>query len=351
MQLFPQPAFTRTQRRNLAALFVLIYCAVMATGQDAGPTDSKHKKSKHKVDATTVVLWEDPGDIRSRDLYYGIGGKEHEPKTPVKFEKEDLKGTSPKFDVQGADAKKWRVKTGFEARPETAATRLLWAVGYFANENYYFPELKVEGLVTLQRGREFVKGDEVMRVRLQRDPPGLKKTGDWDWKDKKVARSREFNGLRVMMALLNNWDLKDENNAILEDEKHPGREVLEVSDLGASFGRAGKSYTDSITKSNPAAYKRTKFIKKVHTGYVDFNFPTHPPFLYIFNPPFFIRHFHNRWIGKHVPRADAKWIGSLLGQLSPEQIRSAFRAAGYKPDEVETYATALESRIAELKRL
>lgn len=351
MQLFPHAAFTRTQRRNLAALFVFMAFALIGTAQEAGAKHSDHKKRKHKVDAAKVVLWEDPGDIRSRDLYYGIGGKEHEPKSPVKFEKEDLKGTSPKFDVEGADGKKWRAKTGFEARPETAATRLLWAVGYVANENYYFPELKVEGLQALQRGQEFVKGDEVRRVRLQRDPPGLKKEGDWDWKDKKVAGSREYNGLRVMMALLSNWDLKDENNAILEDEKHAGREVLEVSDVGASFGRAGKSYTDSITKSNPAAYKRTKFVKKVHTDYVDFNFPTHPPFLYIFNPPFFFHHLHNRWIGKHVPRADVKWIGSLLGQLSPEQIRSAFRAAGYNPEEIETYATAVESRIAELKKL
>jgi hypothetical protein len=351
MQLSPRAVFTLTQRRKLAVFFILVSFAVIVPAREAAAEHPGHKKSKHKVDAATVVLWEDPGDIRSRDVFHGIGGKEHEPKPPVQFEKEDLKGTSPKFDVQAADGKKWRGKTGVEARPETAATRLLWAVGYFANENYYFPELKVAGLQPLQRGHEFVRGDEVRGVRLQRDPPGLKKEGDWDWKDKRVARSREFNGLRVMMALLNNWDLKAENNAILEDEKHAGREVLEVSDVGAAFGRAGKSYTDSITKSNPNAYKRTKFIKKVHTDYVDFNFPTHPPFIYVFDPPFFIRHSRNRWVGKHVPREDAKWIGSLLGQLSPEQIRSAFRAAGYNPDEIETYATAVESRIAELKKL
>ena len=28
--------------------------------------------------------------------------------------------------------------------------------------------------------------------------------------------TRKFNGLRVMMALMNSWDLKDENNAIYE---------------------------------------------------------------------------------------------------------------------------------------
>jgi hypothetical protein len=145
--------------------------------------------------------------------------------------------------------------------------------------------------------------------------------------------------------------LKTENNAVLTDKKDPDREYLEVSDVGASFGRAGKSYTDSITKANPQAYHRTKFIKKVHTDYVDFNFPTHPPFIYIFDLPFFIEKLGGRWIGRHIPRADVKWIGSLLAQLSPEQIRSAFRAAGYSPEDVELYASTVEARIAELKKL
>jgi hypothetical protein len=48
---------------------------------------------------------------------------------------------------------------------------------------------------------------------------------------------RELNGLRVMMVLLNNWDLKDEHNSTYE-EKHPevpeGPEQIHmVSDLGA----------------------------------------------------------------------------------------------------------------------
>jgi len=57
------------------------------------------------------------------------------------------------------------------------------------------------------------------------------------------------------------------------------------------------------------------------------------------------------WVGKHVPRADAKWVGSLLAQLSPEQIRDAFRAAGYSPEQVEAYANAVEARIAQLTKL
>ena len=47
----------------------------------------------------------------------------------------------------------------------------------------------------------------------------------------------------------------------------------------------------------------------------------------------------------------AKWIGSLLSQLTPQQISDAFRAAGYSPDEVQAYSHAVVSRIEELKEL
>jgi len=57
------------------------------------------------------------------------------------------------------------------------------------------------------------------------------------------------------------------------------------------------------------------------------------------------------WIGRHIPRADAKWIGSELAKLSPQQIRDAFRAGGYSPEEVEGFARVVESRIAELNQL
>ena len=58
-----------------------------------------------------------------------------------------------------------------------------------------------------------------------------------------------------------------------------------------------------------------------------------------------------RWIGKHVPRSDAKWMGELLGRLSHDQIHDAFRAAGYSREEVEAFSADLEQRIALLRSL
>src|ERR1700747_2127692 len=84
-----------------------------------------------------AVLWSNPTDITSRNLFYGPGGKDHQPRGTFTFTKEDLDGTSPKFFVRDQDGVKWKVKLGSEARPETVASRLTWGVGYFANEDYF----------------------------------------------------------------------------------------------------------------------------------------------------------------------------------------------------------------------
>ena len=202
----------------------------------------------------------------------------------------------------------------------------------------------------LRRGHEFINGDEVKGVRLQ-NSKDRKKVGNWSWRHNPFKGTREFNGLRVMMALLSNWDLKDDNNAILEERENPGHPLYEVSDLGASFGRSGKSYTDKITKHNFAAYHRSRFISKTTRDHVDFAFPTHPPFLYAFNLPFYIGKMRNHWIGKHIPRDDARWIGSELALLSDDQIQDAFRAGGYSPQEVVQYLAVVKARIAELEKL
>ena len=86
---------------------------------------------KDKAANLPAVIWRDPGDIATLNLFYGAGGKEHAPDPNGKytFVKEDLKGHSPKFDVEDEQGVRWRVKLGQEPQAETAATRLLWAAG------------------------------------------------------------------------------------------------------------------------------------------------------------------------------------------------------------------------------
>jgi hypothetical protein len=266
-----------------------------------------------------------------------------------------MAGTSLKFDVRDLAGKRWKAKLGLEARPETAAARLLWAVGYSANENYLFPRLQVKNLpLKLNRGQDLTDSSgDIHDVRLQRHPKGYKRGGNWNWRHNPFYGTREFNGLRVMMGLIGNWDLKDDNNAILEREKEDGPNVYEVSDVGTAFGTAGKSYTDARSKGNRAAYAHNRLIAHVRLDDIDLNFPRCPPAIELLEGEwkFYFHQVKLRWIGQKIPRQDAKWIGSLLAQLTREQIQDAFRAAGYSEPEIEAYAETVISRIQELNGL
>jgi len=318
--------------RNFA--YAIITTLVTSSGIFAEPKDAIGNK--------TVVLWRNPGAIESRNLYYGPGGKAHEPRGKFVFVKEDLDGTNPKFVVRDEEDVKWKVKMGNEARPETVASRIAWAVGYYTNEDYFVPELRVQGMPAhLHRGQKLVGRDgSVRNVRLKREE--VKKLGTWEWRSSPFANTRELNGLRVVMALINNWDLKDENNAVY----HEGNEyVYEVSDLGASFGSASRTWPKSASKGDITSYEKSKFLGKVTDNSVSFRTPARPSFIYIVNPKEYFQRMHLEWIGRDVPRADARWMGRLLGRLSPNQIRDAFRAAGYPPSQVEAFASILERRI------
>lgn len=307
------------------------------------------KKSEHAL-AGTPILWRDPVDIASRNLIYGPGGEKDQPQDPFVFVKEDLHGTNPKFVIKDAAGAKWKLKLGIEARPETAASRIVWAAGYFADEEYFLPDLIIKGVPqNLHRGEKYVEPDGYTHnARLKRYIEGEEKFGTWKWKENPFSGTREFNGLRVMMALINNWDLKDVNNTIYES----GNErIYLVSDLGSSFGTTGFAMTLSESKGNLDSYTNSKFIQKIAPPVVDFFGPGPPAVDHIIQPGNFKSRFAMEWIGKDIPIDDARWIGRILAKLSPQQIQDAFGAAGFSPKEVAGYSAVVQSRIADLNKL
>jgi hypothetical protein len=299
------------------------------------------------------VLWHDPGDIASLDLFHGQGGTEGEPQPPFTFLGEDHSESSPKFDARDAHGRKWRGKLGLEVNAEIAVSRLLWAVGYFVEDDYYLATATLPG-IHMRRGKQYVHGDQIIAARFARKPDGQKKIAVWKWKSNPFIGTREFNGLRVMIALVNSWDLKDDNNSVYEDKKND-RQLFLVSDTGSSLGRNGLHFVNSLSKNNLPAYEKSKFITHATADSVDFAAPAPSPSLLLetlgFGIKQYLRREHMLWIGRHIPRKDARWIGSLLGQLSHQQLADAFRAAGYTPDEVEGFTRVVESRIRQLNAL
>lgn len=335
----------RTDPKTFIALTVVALASFATSSQGRG----KPAVPKPAPAASAAVLWREPTDIASRDLFYGPGGKNHVPHGTFTFKEEDMAGTNPKFDVVDDQGIRWRVKMGPEARPETAASRLVWAVGYFANEDYFMPALHVENMRRLHRGRNLVSPDNtVHNVRLKRHLKDEKKIGTWSWSKDPFTGTREWYGLRVLMAAMNNWDLKDTNNSVYRTREEPAEEWYAVTDLGASFGPTGLNW---MLKGSTAAYCSSRWIKTVSADFVDFNVPSGPAMNYYIDFPELARRLGLVWLGHHIPRKDARWMGDLLARLSPSQIHDAFRAAGYSPTEVEELSATLQRRIADLEHL
>jgi hypothetical protein len=316
-----------------------------------GVTAQKISESAGKAAAASLPerIWQDPGDMTSLDLMYGAGGKAQapDPTSTFTFVTEDAAGTSPKFEITDGQGAEWKVKLGQESQSETAATRFLWAAGFFVDEDYYVAELTVKGLPALRRGRQFVSSDGVVHgARLERKRTTVKKLGNWNWFDNPFLGQRELNGLRVMMSLLNNWDLKEINNSIyvVDGERH-----YVVSDIGATFGNTGNALTRS--KGVPKDYEGSKFLAKVTPGFIDFVLHSRPFFLSVFSLNNYCVRTRMETITKHIPRADARWLGQRLSLLTDDQIRDGFRAAGYGVGDVETLTRTIRARIAALAAL
>jgi len=322
------------------------------------------KKSKADQAESTgegpELLWRNPTDLRVRNLRYGIGGPRNAPTaSSYTFVKEQAGGSNPKFVVKDSRGVEWKVKLGPEARPEVVASRFVWAAGYFTDEDYFVSEIRVKELPRLKRGDGMIDRKRaapfsiVRDARLEREIEGESKVRNWKWKSDSFHGTREWNGLRVLMALINNWDLKDVNNAVYQrSEGQAGASrVHVVSDLGVSFGTTEPNWPVGRSRGNLDEYATSRFIRKVTSEHVDFQTPGFPGLIYIFNFPELFNRLAYRSIGRNVPRADARWMGEILGKLSPRQIRDAFRAADYAEKDVEQFAIIVERRIAQLKSL
>jgi hypothetical protein len=272
-----------------------------------------------------AVMWS-PVRVESRDLYNGAGGTAMRPDVRrVTFIKEDTGGNNLKYRIKDARGREWVAKIADESQPEVAANRLLWAIGYRTEIDYVVPRLTIPGKGTYNN------------VRLEARPNGVDRDAKWQWDENPFVDTREFKGLRVMMAMINNWDLKDTNNTVLRQ----GRQAqYVVSDLGSSFGSLPVSSAFLLNRFGrsvnvPADYAESKFLHGIEeNGKVDFYYKA-----------------KGKDLLKGIGVEDARWVGLLLSRLSDRQLRDAFRAANYSPANQRLLAGVVRSRINQLVRL
>ena len=281
-------------------------------------------KKEQPAPKGTAVMWRAPLNIERRNLRLGPGGASMTPNlTRIKFIKEEKGGYSTKFRIRDGSDREWVAKIGKEAQSETAAVRLLWAVGYETEINYLVPRLTIPGKGTFEN------------VRLEARPKSEKRLDEWKWDQNPFVGRPEFDGLKVMMVLLNNWDIKDSNNVILFD-RDARTNVLRyvISDLGATFGKTGHLplfWRITRSRNNPEDYENATFIEGVDRNVVNFRYGG-----------------RKRELFDDITVDRARWIGVWLARLSDNQIRDAFRAANYSPEEVDILSEAVGERINEL---
>jgi hypothetical protein len=228
--------------------------------------------------------------------------------------------------VRDGSGREWVVKIGKEAQSETSAVRLLWGVGYLTEVNYLVPRVTISGKGTFTN------------VRFEARPEEWDRVGEWKWKQNPFTSTPEYQGLKIMMALINNWDLKDSNNVIVQTRTNGHNELQYViSDLGATFGHASTTpifWRLTRSRNNAANYAKSEFLEKVKGNRVVLHFGG-----------------KNRGLMKDITVDDAVRMGTWLSQLSDQQIRDAFKAANYTPSQVDLLTREVRSRTSELLSL
>ena len=308
----------------------IIFLLILLTASTAG---FAQKKPKAPAPQGTPVLWREPTDIESRDLFNGPGGESMKPNlSRVTFIRDQSGGYSTNYRVRDGSGKIWVAKLRAEAQPETASVRLLWALGYMTEINYLVPCIKIEGAPASSSKK--CEGGGFANVKFEARPAKVKRLETWRWASNPFSGTKEFQGMIVLMSFINNWDLKDDNNKIIfRPDGASGPELQYIlSDLGATFGKTGGFMSRSRNK--PEDYVKSKFIEGVEGNRVKFSYSG-----------------KNSALFENITVEQAKWIGTWLSRLSDKQISDAFRAANYSPEEVQMLTGAVRARIDQLSRL
>jgi len=300
-------------RRGLTAAGVLFVAPVLWALAQEPPV-------RKVSEAPMSELWIQPGNIARRDLFHGAGGPKHVPPAEDEFTvtEYDTTGYSAGYEVRDESGRKWDVKLGNEAQPEVVTSRVLWAIGYHQPVVHFVPRWK-------KKGGGPGEGTSA-RFRLQSDH---ETDGEWSWRDNPFVGTRQLKGLLVANLILNNWDLKDNNNRIYKPESRATgpRRWFVMQDVGASLGRSAWPVGN---RNDVESFEAQNLIASIEDGAVTFDYGG--------------RH---RDLLEGITMGDVAWACELLNRITDKQWADAFRAATFAPDVAERYIAKIKSKIAE----
>jgi hypothetical protein len=279
-------------------------------------------------DAHIAELWRNPSaDLTARDLFYGPWGVERapDPHAVYTFVMPKRHGTNPGVIVRDPAGREWSVKQapkdsqGAEGPVEVVLSRVLSAVGYHQPPVYFLPSFVMRdgaGTHTVPGGR--------FRLKLA----SMKNLGEWSWQQNPFVGTRPYQGLLVILLMFNSSDLKNANNTLYSVTTAGGgnERWYVVRDLGTALGETGRLYP---TRGDVRLFERGPFVAGTENGRVAFNY----------------HGWHRELIRDRISTDDMQWASDLLGRLSNDQWRDAFRAGGYDPAIADRYIRELRTRV------
>jgi hypothetical protein len=279
------------------------------------------------------MLWQEPVDLASRDLFYGPGGPELAPPSTggtYQFVAYKISGTNPGYDVRDASGRLWSVKLGIEAQPEVTVSRILWAMGFHQPPTYFVHSFNLTGVDA--------GGKNVARFRTDFDR--WQSVGEWDWYDNPFKNTKAFKGLVVAQLMVNNWDLKTSNNRVYEstDASARPRRLYMVRDVGASLGHSRQSLFFKMlgtpgsqgSKNDVDDFVEQGFITNVDGDKVSFDYRG-----------------VNQALVDTVTVADVIWASELMSRISDDQWQAAFKAGAYPQAHADRYIAKIKEKIGQ----
>ncbi len=332
--------------KKLFLLFLILICGVCAAEKDkkfisGGEREKYLKRAQvwHQVDIPAMDIMAEPQSDFAVPFDAEVTCTFEEPK-------EKPGGVNPKFKCRSESGEIIRVKYGSrEVYAEVAATRLFWALGFYADEMY---PVRLKCLGCPPNPAELKKGDErdtriIEDAVIERTFPGIvleSKTDEGvNWKEfEKIdekeggASRRDRDALKLLATFVNDADSKASNQRLAcyqEDFRNAGgsgqafctRPVVMIQDLGSTFGSGG---VVNISKIDLKGWKSTEVFntaeeakhlikndQKVCVGNVVSSMGASDVGL---NHPF-------------IGEEGRQFLADLMNQLSDQQIRDLFRVA------------------------
>ena len=311
---------------------LVLLLTVVAVSSAVACAKAKRPSLTPSAPVPGAVLWVEPTDLATRDFFYGPWGKENAPDPAETFRLVETKhsGVNLGMTVKDSQDREWSVKTPYpggldsEAPVEVAVSRLLSGVGYPQPAVYFLPAFRLKddlGTRTMVGGRFRLKDKK------------LTDEGSWQWEENPFIGTKPYQGLQVILMMLNSTDIKNANNTLYQ--RRTGDLVEQwyaVRDVGAALGDYDRF---TPRKGHIDAFEKTPFINGVNNGHVDFAY----------------KGWYRRFIEDRITPADVEWASNLLGRLSDKQWDDVFRAAGYEPAIASRFIAKLQEKIQEGKSL